>query len=110
MLSFGKHVIILLLWNLHFESLHLQLIFPKGKCFCIWLLTNVEKICVLSYKKKTSLHQSHCKCGPCPPASLPPPCPTLPEAVQLQFKNQAGFGNFVKQSVEHYTTKEKKWV
>lgn len=29
MLRFGKYVIVLFIWNLHFESLHLQLIFPK---------------------------------------------------------------------------------
>lgn len=69
MLSFGKHVIILLLWNLHFESLHLQLIFPKGKCFCIWLLTNVEKICVLSYKKKQVSTRVTANVDPAP---LPP--------------------------------------
>lgn len=43
-----------------------------------------------------------------PAPLLLPTYPTLPEAVQLQFKNQTGFGNFVKQSVEHYTAKEKK--
>jgi len=32
---------------------------------------------------------------------------TLPEAVQLQFKNRTRFGNFVKQGAEHYTTNEK---
>lgn len=51
MLRFGKYVVVLLIWNLRFESLHLQLIFPKGKCLCIWLLMNVEKIRILSYKK-----------------------------------------------------------
>lgn len=76
MLRFRKYIIVLLILNLHFESLHLQLIFPKRKGFCIWFLMNVEKICVLSNKKsKTSLHHSRCKCGPCPPATTNVPYP-----------------------------------
>lgn len=70
MLRIGKYIILLLIWNLHFESLHLQLIFPKEKCLCIWLLMNVEKIRVLGYKKsKTSLHT---------PAANADPAPLLP--------------------------------
>lgn len=66
-LRIGKYVILLLIWNLHFESLHLQLTSPKGKCLCTWLLTNVEKICTLGYKKsKTSLHTLAANADPAP--------------------------------------------
>lgn len=85
MLTFGKYVIALLIWNLHFESLHHQRTFPKGKCFCICFLMNVEKICVLSYKKsKTSLHHSCCKRGPCPPAATNMPYPARGSTTAIQ--------------------------
>lgn len=69
---------------------------------------NVEKKNVSSVTKKAK-HVCTTVAANVDPAPLPPSTyPALPQAVQLQFKNQTGFGNFVKQSVEHYTTKEKK--
>lgn len=69
-LRVGRCLTILLIWNLHFESLHLQLIFPKGKCLCIWLLMNEEKYVSLVIKKAKPL--STTLAVNVSPAPLPP--------------------------------------
>lgn len=74
-LRVGRCLIVLLIWNLHFESLHLQLILLKGKCLCIWLSINEEKYTSVVRKATPLTLNASCKCVPCLPATDHPNLP-----------------------------------